>query len=154
MPTSIPLPQIKFGKTKERSQMNLVYTGDGRILEREFPCGISSINDDDHRSRYLIDPDNQYQGDDGNMYQMLFDKDAVPLCLRKTSKYRDGIEDEKDMKSLRAGIFKQAFKDKQMEGIESINNSDAWDKAYKIVMLICATILVIVAIRWKTGGFG
>jgi len=154
MPTAIPIPQIKLGKRKERSQMCEILTDDGQWIDEEIPALSSCVADDKRKMAFLIDPANQFRAEDGYDHQLITEKTSVPLSLRVQSKYQDGKNDIQDMKSLRNSIFRVVFRQKQTEGIEEVQRGEMWDKAFKIVVVVSATILVIVGIRYFTGAFG
>ena len=154
MPTSIPIPHIKFGKRKERSQMCEIFTDDGRWVDKEYPAYSSCVADENTRLAFLLDSANQYRAEDGNDHQLLTEKTSIPLRLRVASKYQNGDNDQEEMKTLRNSIFKMVFRQKQTEGIDEVKKQTAMEVLYKIVIVISATILVIVGIRWISGGMG
>jgi len=154
MLTNIPIPQIKWGKRKERSVICEALTDDGRWVDREMPALSSCVDDEVAGMAFLLDDENQYLAEDGNWHQLISEKSQVPICLRKISKYHDGNKDDEQLKGVSDDIFGLTYQQKQMEALENINKSDAWDKLYRIVIIISSTILIIVGIRWAAGGIG
>jgi len=156
MPSSIPIPQIKFGKRKERSVMCEVFRDDGKWTVVELPALYSCVDNDMVKPgvAFLIDADNQYLAEDGNWHQLITEKSQIPICLRKVNMYQDGKNDDKELEELGNELFIQTFEEKQVEAIEKAQQADKWDKVQRIVIIVCATILVIVGIRWITGGMG
>lgn len=147
MPTSIAIPQIKLGKRKERSQMHLIETIDGRLIERELPVSDKCAIFDETKNAFLIDHDNQIKHR-GVQYQIVEERNGVPLGVLVNTP-----DHEKGILATRENLFEEAFEQKQTEGIEEINTNDKWGKIVTVVSIICATILIIVAIRWFKGGF-
>ena len=129
-----------------------ILTDDGRWIDKEYPALSSCVIDEQTRMAFLLDSANQYEAEDANDHQLLTEKSQIPLSLRVPSRYKD--KDKKEMKVLRDSIFRMIFRQKQTEGIEEVKTQDTWDKVYKVVIVISATILVIVGIRWMAGGIG
>jgi hypothetical protein len=140
---SIPLPTIKLGKRKERSLMCEVFTDDGRWVDREMPALSSCVDDEATGMTYLIDGDNQFLAEDNNWHQLLTEKSQIPLCLRKTSVYQDGKNDDVELKAVSDDIFKLAFSQRQMEALKKAKSEDVWTKFTWIVSIVCGTILII-----------
>jgi hypothetical protein len=154
MPSSIAIPQIKWGKRKERSVVCEFLTDDGRWVDRELPSPtVGCVADDETRLAFLIDPDNWFLAEDGNWHQLLTEKSHIPLCLRNTNIYQDGHNDGKKLKTVSDELFELSYEQRQVEAVESAKQEDSWDKIMRIVIIVCATILVIVGIRWAAGGF-
>src|SRR3990170_2888065 len=100
MPLSIPLPQVKFGKIKKRSQICEILTDDGRWVDRELPVEYSCVVWEEAGLKFLLDPDNQYLAEDGLWHQILTETSAVPLCPNVANKLQDGKNDEAELKKL------------------------------------------------------
>lgn len=105
-----------IGKTKTRSQMLLMKTNDGRLVEREVPVMCGCAIDEDLCGGFLIDETNQYQDErTGYWYQLIDEKSTIPICL--LNKYRVEVKptDKKDkinknpMEELISGIFHHSW---------------------------------------------
>ena len=151
MPSSIPLPRIKFGKIKERSQMCEVLTDDGRMIDKEFPVLYSCMDDESTGMAYMISPENQYKAEDGTMHQILTEKSQVPVCLRSEHYLNDGVNDEKELENIGNEIFGLTFDQKMAEGYQKISDSSGWNKIILIVSIVMVTLLLIVGITTLWG---
>jgi hypothetical protein len=149
MPTSIPVPQIKFGKTKQRSQMCDVFTIDGRLKIIELPVLHNCASDGDHA--FILDDNNQYYcEDDKTWHQILDERDAVPLQLRKDSYFADGEHDEQDLKEIRDELFRISSERAQAKEYARANTNDNWDKLKWIFTCVFGSLTVISALVFLT----
>jgi hypothetical protein len=139
---SIPLPTLKFGKRKERSQMCEALTVDGRWVDKEMPA-LNNCVDDGHRA-FLLDADNQYYcPEDGQWHQVLSELDAVPLQLRTTSYLIDGEDDDEDIKKISNDLFMITSEQAQAEQYRIAKQSDSWDKLMWIFTIVFGSFVVI-----------
>lgn len=103
------------GKTKARSQMLLIRTDDGRLVEREVPVLSSCAVDDDLCAGYLVDVSNQYQDETtGVWYQIVDEKSTIPICLLNQARVENisgkkGESKKSQMESLVNGIFHHSW---------------------------------------------
>jgi len=149
---SIPLPQIKLGKRKERSQMCEVFTDDGRWIDRELPALNSCVDDEMVGTAFLLDPDNQFQAEDGNQHQLLTEKSQETLRLRKEQIHEeegDGGKDE--LVELRNSLFRLTSEQKQAEQFKKAETSEAWNKFLWIVSIVCGTMVLIAGMNYIGG---
>ena len=151
MPLSIPLPTIKFGKRKERSQMCVLLTEDGRWVEKEYPVANGVIVDEVAGQKWLIMPDNLYLADDGNWYQILTEMSQIPLCPRHPSHLTDGENDEDELSKISNDLFRVTFEDKKTEQFDKANQSAIWNKMLWAISIVCGTMLLFAAISWFGG---
>lgn len=149
---SIPIPQLKFGKRKVRSQMCVLLTEDGRWDEKEYPVAHGVIEDEQAGLKWLIMPDNQYLADDGYWYQILTEMSQVPLCPRNPSFLTDGKNDDKELGEIANELFGITFEDKKTEQFLKAGQSVVWDKIMWIVSIVCGSMIIFAAIRWFAGG--
>jgi len=151
MPSSIPLPSLKFGKRKGRSLICEVFTEDGRWFDKELPVELGCVDSSAPVFAGIIDPENQFQAADGTWHQLISEKSDIPICLRKKSIYEDGNQDEEDKKKVRDGIFRVAFKKEQAEALENAKASEAWNRLTAIVTIVCVTLFLIVGMTFLRG---
>lgn len=149
MPASIPIPQLKIGKRKERSQVIEALTDDGRWIDHELPVNNSCMPWEEVQMAFLVDSDNQYQAEDGNWHQLITEKDMIPLCLRKPNGLQ--CEKSKELENLGNGIFKVSFEQKLLEGIVKAKTSESWNKFVWIVSIVCGAMVMIAGIRYFGG---
>ena len=130
-----------------------LFTDDGRLLtEYELPAHYKHVRDDGRRNAWLIDSDNQHKGEDGHWHQILNERSCVPLCLRKTSQYQDGIgDDDAELQKVADDIFKSTDERAQAEQFEKAEQSEAWNKIIWVVSIVCGTVLLVVGIRYFGG---
>lgn len=101
------------GKTKTRSQMLLMKTDDGRLVEREVPVLSGCAIDEEICGGFLIDSTNQYQNEkNGFWYQLIDEKSTIPICLLNKDKYdtkKGGKDTQSPMEKLISGIFHHSW---------------------------------------------
>lgn len=148
--TTLTLPKIKFGKTKERSQMCIIATDDGRLIDKELPALYSCMADDATAQAWLIDPENQYQGKDGHWYQAITEKTRVPLALRQASQYT-GEEGEKILDNLADEIYKLTKERAKARQVERAHEQERLGKITMIISIVCGTLLIIGAFNYFGG---
>ncbi len=77
-------------KTKDRSQLVLCGTNDGRILLKELEAGRVCCIDKGTESAYLIDTPNQfYNPEDKQWYQPIGERSSVPIALLVATNFGD-----------------------------------------------------------------
>ena len=150
LPNSIPIPTIKLGKRKARSQMCEVFTDDGRWLDKEYPALYSYVEDEEAGMTYILDPENQFKAEDNTMHQLLTEKSAIPLCLRQANAYqdKDGVAKTNDLVTLGNDLFRLTSKQKMAEQFRAIQVNDAWNKFIWIVSIVCGSMVVIAGMRY------
>lgn len=152
MPTSLPIPQIKLGKRKERSQMCEVLTDDGRWIDVEMPVAESCVVDDKAKMAFLLSDFNQFQdAKDETTRQILTEKSRRPVCLREPDKLNDGVNDEQDRRDLSDDLFKTSSKRVRAETYEKINEADRMERAIFLVAIASSASLIIVALTQMMG---
>lgn len=148
---NIPLPTIKFGKRKERSQMCEILTDDGRWVDKELPALYSCVQDEQSGLAFLIDPQNQYLSEDNTWHQLLSEKSQVPICLREKSIFQDGDNDEKELNDISDQLFVLTSEQAQAEQFEKARQSEVWNKILWIVSIICGVMLLLGAMNYFKG---
>ena len=79
-----------LGKTKTRSQMCLVGSEDGRIVNMEVAVLKGCAADDAKCSAWLLDSSNLMRDEaTGYWYQVLGERSTIPVCLITESKVKD-----------------------------------------------------------------
>jgi len=154
MPTSIPIPQLKWGKKKERSIMALVFTIDGRIRTLEIPVESNCANleyPDGSGKGFLIDAENQYEGEDGLWYQLIDEQDQEPICLRKPHISIGEKEDEQKKKTASDEIFRRAFRQRLMEGMVRAKTTSSQDRMVLIVSIVFGSLLLFAGMNYLWG---
>jgi len=149
--SSIPIPQIKLGKRKERSQMCEVFTDDGRWKDKELPALNSCVDDESVGIAFLLDPENQYLAEDNNWHQLITEKSQIPLSLRKQNIYQGGHNDKAELAQLGNDLFKLTAEQKQAERFKNAQASEAWNKFLWIVSIVCGTMVLIAGMRYLWG---
>ena len=151
MPSSIPLPQIKFGKRKERSQMCELFTDDGRWVDVELPALNSCVDDEPFSKAYLLDPENQFLAEDNNWHQLITEKSQIPLSLREQNIYQNGENDEKELEALSNSLFRLTAEQKQAEQFKKAQSTEAWNKFLWIVSIVMGSLILIAGMRYLWG---
>ena len=148
---SIPLPKISLGKTKERSQMCEVFTIDGRLPDKELVVGSGCADDEKTGLAFILDPQNQYLAEDNTWHQLVSENSQIPICLRETSMYQDGDNDEKELETLGNDIYKQRYNQAKAEQFEIAKQSESWNKFLWLVTIVFGSLLCIAAMQYIWG---
>lgn len=78
------------GKTKTRSQMCLIGTDDGRIVDMEILVLKGCTCEDATCNAWLQDASNQFQEESsGKWYQVLSERSTIPICSLSPTKVKD-----------------------------------------------------------------
>lgn len=145
MPSSIPVPQIKLGKIKERSQMCQRYTTDGRIKDVELPVLLQTCADDGVRA-YLLDSDNQYYDEKtGTWVQLINEIDYVPLQTR--------IKPEKDdiYNDIGNTLFKITSEQAQAEQYRLAKQKNNWNRILTLASILIGGLIIVAGIVYIWG---
>lgn len=146
MPLAIPIPQVKFGKRKERSQMCEIFTEDGRIVDTELDVLHGSIQNTKLTTQdaFIISAENQfYDMEDGTWKQQINELSAAPICMIKTL---DDVEKRADE------IFKNARISAQTEKLKEAARQWLWEKLTWVISIVCGTFIIIAAMQYFEGG--
>lgn len=133
--------KLMGGKTKQRSQLCLVGTEDGRLVPPEFDVLRACAVDSSTESAYLLDAGNQFRNrDDGKWYQLIGERSTLPICLLRETPVTD-------LKKLIEEIFKEskeATKDRKYREAKEGKN---WNRFTWLVAMIVCTAMVLVFLR-------
>src|SRR3972149_9772703 len=142
MPTSVPLPSLKWGKRKERSQMCEFFTVDGRNKDVELPV-LNNIADDGLRA-YLIDADNlYYDPDDKTWHQLINEVDYEPLQLRVDHPHAE-------FENIGDNLFRITSEQAQAEQYRKAKLNNAWDKIVTLFAIVFSALVVVAGIVYIT----
>ena len=136
MPNSIPLPSIKWGKRKDRSQMSESFTEDGRIVSVELDVMRASMVNDNAQVGFLLDAENQYLTEDGTWIQVLWERTCYPVCMVKPGK-------DPDLGKLMGQIYDES---KDLEIASQFKKADKKDKmttALWMISIFSGTMIII-----------
>lgn len=151
--TKIAIPGVRLtGKRKGRSQICEVLTDDGRWLDKELPALYGCVDDEGAGLAFILDAANQYLAEDGYWHQLISEKSQVPICLRETSQYQNGVEDEKQLAELASNIFVVSAERAQAEEFSKADMDDKMDKMLWIVCIVCGTLALFGAMAFFGGG--
>jgi hypothetical protein len=154
MPTQIPIPQVKLGKRKERSQMWEMFTDDGRCVDLELPVLTGCCDDPTHSKGFLLDADNQYTDERGYWIQVGWDRSLMPLCMIGKTKIlgmqnKDGVHDDDALiTDLVDQIFHEAKEGAQEKLWEGIAKNLLLDKLTWFIAIPCITALIAFGMIW------
>lgn len=143
-PSSIPLPAIRWGKRKLRSQMCEIFTDDGRIVAVEEDVLRGCVDDPATGQAFLLDAENQYTAEDGHWYQILGERSTIPLCMIKETNI-------KDLQKLINQIFHESQEDAKLRQYEKATSNTMADKLLWIVAMVLSAMVIIFGIVWFTG---
>ena len=113
--------------------MCLIFTDDGRIVEREVPVLKGCAADDNLVSAWLIDANNQIQDEKSkNWYQVIGERSTIPVCLVTESKV-------KDLTKLINNIFHESW----VTDLVTSGREAAKDKARQWMIIILGTPIIL-----------
>ena len=140
MPT-INLPVIKWGKRKERSQMARVYTEDGRVRTIEFEVLQTCIDDSERGIAFMLDAENQFEGEDGISYQILWERTCYPVSMRVTGK-------DPDLEKLMKNIYAETYDRESELQLNKVNKANKMTPILWIVSIVVSGFIVIAGLRY------
>ena len=129
------------GKTKERSQLCLIGTEDGRLISIELDVLRACAVDERRESAYLLDASNQAKSrKDGKWYQLLGERSTLPIGLfHETS--------TKDLKSLVRDIYREAKEATKDKKYREAKENKLWVRFTWLVSMIVVAAIVLVFLR-------
>ncbi len=156
VPASIPLPQVKLGKRKQRSQMWEMYTVDGRSVDVEIDVLQGCCDDVAHGKAFLIDPNNQYTNEQGYWVQVGWEMSLMPLCTIEETKIlgaknKPGTDDDDDLLTVRVNqTFHEASEARKELVWSKVNKNMMMEKLTWLIAIPCITALLAFAlIAWR-----
>lgn len=154
LPSSIPIPRVSFGKTKERSLMCIVATQARKIRIEELPVLNSCVHWKElyPALRFLIDVNNQYLGPDGNWYQVYSENSYIPLALVTGHYLQDGQNDDQEKKAIKNQLFKTTRRQVEVDQFKKAQENDAWNKLMWIVSIVFGALVIVAGIVYIGGG--
>jgi len=141
---SIPLPQIKWGKHKEKSQMCEVLTTDGRLVIDEVPVTANSAVSDKYGCVFIIDYQEQYEAEDGTFHQLVSDKSRLPLMPVSETVLK--AAKEKQLEGMVNDIFELTEDMKIYEQFANAKKSEFGETLKWIVSFVMGGFVIIAAI--------
>lgn len=144
--SSIPIPQINFGRVKAKTQMVLLITNYGEVVRREMETFLQTVIDHKSKKAYLMDWEEQMLGEDGQMYQVIYEKSCLPVCFTDEPETK-----EEQLETVLNNIFEESFQMKINTDLENAGKNLIWDKITLIISLVCGTILVVAFMQWRAG---
>lgn len=149
MPSSIPLPQIKLGKRKDKTQMGHVSTTDGRVVPEEIPVTSNCAMSDKFTALFLMDDTEQYLGPDGHFYQLWSDKDTIPLMPKSESVKK--AKGEKSIANSKDAIFNLTEDIETYRNLMQAKKNDFGDTLKWIVSIVFGSLVIIAALYFFVG---
>jgi hypothetical protein len=154
IPTSIPVPQIRLGKRKERSLMWEMYTDDGRIVDVEIDVLLGCCDDIKRGKGFLLDVNNQYTNERGEWVQVGWDRSLMPLCMIEETKIlgvknKPGAQDDDQYITKAVNQLFHESKEKTQESlwIKQAKNV-ILEKLTWFIAIPCITALIAFAMIW------
>lgn len=147
MAVSIPLPQINWRGKKERSQMCVIFTSDGREENLELDALHGSIQNSKLATQdaFILSAENQFFDEDDNTWKQLINEmSGVPICMIKPMEKE---EVEKRWGDIFENASVSAMIQKQKEAMQSV----IWEKLTWIVSIVFGSFIVIAAIQYFKG---
>lgn len=151
VPTNIPIPQIKLGKLKARSQMWEMFTDDGRVIDIELPVLTGCCDDPAHGKAFLLDAENQYTNEQGYWVQIGADRSLMPLCMIQDTKILGNgnkpgkSDDDALLTDLVDQIYHEAKEAKHEALWATISKNTFMDKLIWLIAIPCITALIAFA---------
>ncbi len=126
------------GKAKSRSQLCLVNTEDGRILEVEWDVLRACVVDEGTEAAFVLDSSNQIRSkDDGKWYQLLGERSTLPICLIKPTPI-------KNLTKLIDDIFVEVKEITKRQLYRKAKENKLWNRfTYMVAALVIAAIVLV-----------
>jgi hypothetical protein len=140
----IPLPQIRFTKKKEISQIMDVMTTDGRLVEPEIPVIANLATDENTGNSFLIDPQELYQCKDGTFHQLVSDKSRKPIVP-------SWVKKDIDWKKITGGLVGLTYDIKRAEVFLQNKKNDYMDSLKVIVAIGAVAFIIVAAMQYLWG---
>ena len=122
-----------------------LYTDDGRLETIELPVLQGSVLDEEKGKGFVLDATNQYfNKEDGQWYQVLWERSSIPLCMINQSSV-------KDLTALIDQIFHQNRQKAEIKQFKRANKNALLDRIIWLVAIPCVTILLIFAANYFGG---
>lgn len=127
-----------IGKTKSRSQWNLVGTEDRRIVELEIPVLNTCAASDALKSGWLLDPDNQVQDEKtGYWTQVIGERSIVPISV---------IDESKNKEEELSGLIDKIYEDSCIMEIVQMNLETVKNKVSSLIITIVGIPIILAAL--------
>ena len=138
---AITLPTLKWGKRKERSQMAEVFTEDGRIATYEFDVLQTCIDEPDKGIAFMLDAENQFSGDGGVWYQILWERTCYPVSMIVTGK-------DPDLEKLMNQIPAETYDRESELQLNKVNKANKMTPWLWIISIVVSGFIVIAGLRY------
>lgn len=138
---AITLPTLKWGKRKERSQMAEVFTEDGRIATYEFDVLQTCIDEPDKGIAFMLDAENQFSGDGGVWYQILWERTCYPVSMIVTGK-------DPDLEKLMNQIHSETYDRESELQLNKVNKANKMTPWLWIISIVVSGFIVIAGLRY------
>ena len=138
---SISLPTIKWGKRKERSQMAEYFTEDGRIVSPEFDVLQTCIDDPEAGIAFMLDAENQFQGEDGIWYQVLWERTCYPVSMIVSGK-------DPDLEKLMNQIHAETYDRESELQFNKANQANKMTPILWIVSIAVSAFIIVAGMRY------
>lgn len=136
---------IKFGKTKQRSQMCEVFTEDGRILTMELEVLRGCADDPTSKQAFILDSSNQYVNiEDKTWTQPLWEPSTKPLRMINQ-------DNDEDLEKLIDEIYNETWHNTIHDQYENVKKNEMENKIVWVVSLVCTAAVIIALIQWAGG---
>jgi hypothetical protein len=130
--------QASGGRLKERAQLCLIATEDGRLREVELDVTLACIEDQEHELAFLEDHANQFKNrQDDKWYQVLGERSTIPISLIEKR------TDDSELETLINGIFERSTESAKSRKYREAKKNKNWDR---FVWLTCGVVSVAVVI--------
>jgi len=124
-----------------------IFTDDGRISDQELDVVKSCVHDADKGLGFLLDSDDQLVGEDGQWYQILYERSAIPVCMVGGS-----AVNETELPAIINQIYDESQKSAKEEQYSKAAKNNTMDKVMIIVAIVCASALIMFGIQHFSKG--
>ena len=132
-----------IGKTKTRSQMGMIGTDDGRLVDIEVPVLKGCMASDNLCAGWVLDADNQFQDEKtGAWFQIVGDRSCIPVCVITKTKVTD-------LEALVNKIFHNSW----VTDLITAGRDVAADKQRQWIYFICGAPILICAVAFAVSMF-
>lgn len=128
----------------------LIFTDAARVRQIELEVASGATIDHERHNAFKIDFEEQYLGEDGKWYQVIYERSALPVY------FKTGYDKDKEEQMLNSiGVtLEESFQRKINEDYEAAQKGTLYDKLIILASIICVTALIGAALGFLSNRGG
>jgi hypothetical protein len=117
------------------------FTEDGRIVTPEFDVMQTCIDDKEAGIAFMLDAENQFVGEDGIWYQILWERTCYPVSMIVSGK-------DPDLAKLMNQIYAETYKRESEVQFNKANQSNKMTPILWIVSIVVSAFIIVAGLRY------